>query len=90
MPTEFQKASEVRKFLKGKGFPNIKVRHTNNPFGGRDLFFVGLTDIPAGTTLVYSGGSNSPSKTFGDNAEVVKRIANMRELLADTNARVDH
>ena len=85
---EFKSSHEVRKFLKGKGFDKIKVRYSNNPFGGKGLFFVNLTDIPKGTVLIHQSGSNIETKTFGDNAEVVLRIAKLREVLKETeNAR---
>ena len=79
---EFQKTSEVRKFLKENGFLKVKVRFGRAPFSGcPDLFFVGLTDIPEGVTLVTAGGSLTSTRTFGNHAPTVKRIAELRELL---------
>ena len=87
---DFRSAPEVRKFLKANGFDKVKVRHSNSPFGGKSLYFVRLTDIPQGVTLVYSGGPNSDN-TFGDHAPTVGRIAGLRRLLDQTgNARCDH
>ncbi len=88
--TEFNNAHEVRAMLKPHGFNKIKVKYMSNPFGGAGLYFVTLTDIPAGVTLIHSSGSKEPSKTYGDNAEVVGRIAKLRDLLKETNASVNH
>ena len=88
--TEFQTSHQVRAFLKDNGFTKISVRFRDNPFGGRGLFFVKLTDIPAGVTLIHSSGSDIETKTFGDHATTVQRIADLREALKDTNARADH
>ena len=94
IPVKFSSAAEVRKFLKPHGFDKIKVRWGNNPFGGEGKFFVELTDIPEGVTLIHSSGSKTPAKTFGDvKAEasgVLGRIAKLRELLAKTNCGVAH
>ena len=86
----FNSAAEVRAFVNKNGFPKVSVRWTDNPFGGKGRFWVKLTDIPANTTLIHSSGSQVPTKTFGDNPDTVQRIAKLRELLAGTNASVNH
>lgn len=90
MPETFNSAHEVRAFLKPKGFTKIKVRYANNPFGGAGKYFVSLTDIPAGTTLIHSSGSQTPATTFSSDGDVGDRIAKLREELKGTNAAVDH
>lgn len=85
----FETAHEVRKFLKPLGF-KIKVRYCGNPFGGNGLFWVKLADIPDGTTLVHSSGSQTPAVTFSSDVGVAGRIAKLREALAGTNGRADH
>lgn len=91
MKTHFERAAEVRAFLKQHGYEKVKVRWSSNPFGGKGLFFVSLTDIPPNVTLVSTGGSLEPSNTYGDHAPTIKRIADLRALLKTTdNATVDH
>ena len=87
--TKFASVQEVRKFLKGKGFEKVKVRWGDNPFGGEGRFWVTPTDIPEGVACVYSGGSNTPERTFSsDKGVTAKRFNTMREVLDDTNASV--
>jgi hypothetical protein len=85
----FETSQEVRKFLKAE-FPKIKVRWANNPFGGEGRFWVSLTDIPTGVTLIHSSGSNTPTQTFASDTGVASRIARLRERLQGSNASVSH
>lgn len=86
---KFATAQEVRKFLKGFGFEKVKVRWGNNPFGGEGRFWVTPTDVPAGVACVYSGGSNTPDRTFSsDKGVTAGRFNAMREALQGTNASV--
>jgi hypothetical protein len=92
----FETAHEVRRFVKGHGFPNIKVKYQSNPFGGNGLFFVELTDIPKGVCQVHSSGGGIPTTTAaftknGPDTDTTARIARLRDVLYGTaNARCDH
>lgn len=85
---KFESAAQVRSFLKGNGFTGVSVRWGNNPFGGDGKWVVKLTNIPKGTTVIYSGGSNESSREYSDNTTVAERFANLRLLLRDTNCIV--
>lgn len=85
---KFTSASEVRAFCKANGFPKISVRYSNNPFGGEGKFFVRLTDIPVGVTVIHSSGGSVPTTNYSDDKDVATRLNNLREILKTTeNAR---
>lgn len=87
---KFTNAAAVRRFIKEKGYTGkIKVRWSNNPFGGEGLFWVAITDNPPGAMIFNESGSDIPSTTYSNNAEVSKKYAKLREILTGTNARVD-
>ncbi len=88
---EFTTSAEVREFVKElKVARTFTVRYRDNPFGGRGLFWVKLKDIPAGTTMIHSSGSNVATETFTSDADVSARITKLRNALKGTNARADH
>ena len=78
---KFATAQEVRKFLKGKGFEKVKVRWGDNPFGGEGRFWVSPTDIPEGVACVYSGGSNTPERTFSSDKGVTAGASSSPSLI---------
>lgn len=88
---KFEDAHTVRSFCQAHGFFKVSVRWGDNPFGGEGIFWVKLTDIPKGVTLIHSSGSQTPAKTFASDKDVGERIAKLREALALTkNARCNH
>ena len=93
--TRFENAAQVRKFLKAKGFTNIKVRWSNNPFGGEGKFSVEPTDIPAGVAVLYDSGSPADRRAgkgsthyTSDGGESAKKYAALKEALKGTNTIV--
>ena len=86
----FNTAPELRAFLKTNGFPKVKVRYTDSPFGGEGRYLVTLTDIPPKVLLLHVSGSQGPACTYGDDKVSVERIANLRKLLFNSNTIVNH
>jgi len=83
-----ENASEVRAYVKSKGFTDkVKIKWCNNPFGGNGHFSVTLKDIPPGVSVISSSGSNR-SYSFGssDGGVTAAKLTSLRELLKGTNA----
>lgn len=90
--TEFFSASEVRKFCKDNGFPNVKVKWMNNPFGGSGKFFVkAKVSNPTAGTISASDSTKSETQWSSSDSEVSKVCGEMEKLLRENtkNASFD-
>ena len=85
----FTTANQVRSFLKSRGFTHFRVRFGRNPFGGSDRFIVSPTNLPGGVSVIYSGGSQQPSRYYtSDGGKTAGVFARLQEALQGTNAFV--
>ena len=84
----FNNANEVRAFLKDKGFTErVKIRWSNNPFGGDGFFNVELAQIPKGVATFSTSGSDIDyAFSSSDNGVTAAKLTQLRQLLKGTRA----
>lgn len=88
---DFLTHHDVRRFLKEAGITDrVKIRWSDNPFGGGGRFYVTLADEPPKGSGIFSAfGSNQPY-TFGCMSDIgrpwVDRLSRIHDALRGTNA----